>query len=80
MLCVAFNDVGELLTGDSNGNINIWHRNSCRLIKTIFNAHDGSIFDICSLKDGTFVTGGGKDKKIIEWDSSMNKTGREAKV
>lgn len=80
ILCMTFNDVGELLTGDSNGNIIVWHQNSGRIIRTIFNAHDGSIFDICTLKDGTIVTGGGKDKKIIEWNANMNRTGREAKV
>lgn len=80
ILCMTFNDVGELLTGDSNGNIIVWHQNSGRMIRTIFNAHDGSIFDICTLKDGTIVTGGGKDKKIIEWNANMNRTGREAKL
>lgn len=77
---MSFTDVGELLTGDSNGNIIIWHKNTCRIIRTIQNAHEGPIFDICSLKNGTFVTGGGKDKRIIEWDSNMNRTGKEAKV
>ena len=77
---MAFNDMGELLTGDSNGNIIVWHQNSNRIVRTIHNAHDGNIFDICTLKDGTIVSGGGKDKKIIEWDANMNKTGREAKV
>ncbi|KPM01385.1 echinoderm microtubule-associated protein-like protein 1 [Sarcoptes scabiei] len=80
ILCMSFTDVGELLTGDSNGNIIIWHKNTCRIIRTIQNAHEGPIFDICSLKNGTFVTGGGKDKRIIEWDSNMNRTGKEAKL
>lgn len=77
---MTFNDVGELLTGDSNGNIIIWQPNTIRIQRTIYDAHDGSIFDICALKDGTIVTGGGKDKKIIEWNANMNRTGREAKV
>lgn len=80
ILCIAFTDNGELITGDSNGNIIIWHQSSNRIVRTIHNAHDGSIFDICTLKDGKIVSGGGKDKRIIEWDSNMNRTGREAKV
>jgi hypothetical protein len=42
-------------------------------------AHEGGIFSICIMKDGTFVTGG-KDKKIIEWNNSYKRTGREHEV
>ncbi|KAJ6218486.1 hypothetical protein RDWZM_009643 [Blomia tropicalis] len=80
ILCLAFNDLGELLTGDSNGNIIVWHQNTNRIVRIIHNAHDGAIFDICTLKDGKIVSGGGKDKKIVEWDSNMSRTGREAKL
>ena len=77
---MAYNDLGELLTGDSNGNIMVWQRSTNRPIRTIYNAHDGGVFTICILKDGTLVTGGGKDKRIVEWDLNINRTGREAKV
>lgn len=77
---MSFNDVGEILVGDSNGNISLWHPTSHRIIRVIMGAHEGPIFDICTLKNGTFVTGGGKDKRIIEWDSSMVPTGNEATV
>ena len=77
---MAYNDLGELLTGDSNGNIMVWQRSANRPIRTIFNAHEGGVFTVCILKDGTVVTGGGKDKRIVEWDINLNRTGREAKV
>ena len=77
---MAYNDLGELLTGDSNGNIMVWQRTTYRPIRTIYNAHEGGVFTICVLKDGTVVTGGGKDKRIVEWDLNLNRTGREAKV
>lgn len=80
ILCLAFNDLGELLTGDSNGNIIIWNSAMGRICRTIMGAHDGPIFNICTLKDGKIVSGGGKDKRIIEWDAAMVRTGREAKV
>lgn len=80
MLSLAFNDNGELLTGDSNGNIMVWMRGSNRPSRTIFNAHEAGVFTICTLKDGTYLTGGGKDRRIVEWDQKFNPTGREAKV
>ena len=80
MLCMAYNDLGELLTGDSNGNIMFWQRTLNRPIRTIYNAHEGGVFTICILKDGTVMTGGGKDRRIVEWDANLNRTGREAKL
>jgi microtubule-associated protein-like 1/2 len=77
---MAYNDIGELLTGDSNGNIIVWQKSTNRSTRTVYNAHDGGVFTICAMKDGTIVTGGGKDRRIVEWDSNLNKTGREAKV
>jgi microtubule-associated protein-like 1/2 len=77
---MAYNDVGELLTGDSNGNIIVWQKGTNRSTRTVHNAHDSGVFTICAMKDGTIVTGGGKDRRIVEWDSNLNKTGREAKV
>ena len=76
---MAFNHCGELLTGDSNGSMIVWAPSTNRIIRTIHSAHDGQIFDICVLKDGCVVTGG-KDKRIVEWDLRLNRTGREAKV
>jgi len=42
-------------------------------------AHDGSIFSICVVKDGGLLTGG-KDRRLIEWDITYKKTGREHEV
>lgn len=36
-------------------------------------AHEGGIFSICVLKDGTMVSGGGKDRKVALWDHSYKK-------
>ncbi|XP_071039318.1 echinoderm microtubule-associated protein-like 2 isoform X8 [Parasteatoda tepidariorum] len=80
VLCISLTETGELLTGDSNGNILIWSRGSNRVTRTIYNAHDGGVFSICSMKDGTFLSGGGRDRRIVEWDHALSRTGREAKL
>ncbi|XP_026300559.1 echinoderm microtubule-associated protein-like 2 isoform X8 [Apis mellifera] len=78
--CVAFNQNGDVLTGDSNGNIIVWGRGTNTISKIVRNVHEGSIFSICVLKDGFIVTGGGKDGKILYFDESLNLTGEEAQI
>lgn len=36
-------------------------------------AHEGGIFSLCVLKDGTLVSGGGKDRKVVLWDHEYHK-------
>lgn len=36
-------------------------------------AHEGGIFSVCVLKDGTMVSGGGKDRKVVLWDHDYRK-------
>ncbi|XP_031785900.1 echinoderm microtubule-associated protein-like 2 isoform X7 [Nasonia vitripennis] len=69
--CLAFNQDGDVLTGDSNGNIIIWARGTNTITKVIRTLHDGSIFAMCVLKDGTIMTGGGKDGRIVLLDISL---------
>ncbi|XP_042144589.1 echinoderm microtubule-associated protein-like 2 isoform X6 [Ixodes scapularis] len=80
VLCMTFTDLGELLTGDSNGNIMVWQRGSNRVARVVSNAHDGPLFSICAMKDGTIVTGGAKDRKVVQWDANLVRTGQEAKL
>ena len=42
--------------------------------------HDGPIFSICVLKDGSIITGGGKDSRIVKFDTLYRKTGMEAQL
>ena len=46
----------------------------------MWNVHDGPIFTICVLKDGSIITGGGKDGRLVKYDSKFTPTGREAKL
>ncbi|XP_043494550.1 echinoderm microtubule-associated protein-like 2 isoform X7 [Polistes fuscatus] len=78
--CVAFNQNGDVLTGDSNGNIIVWARGTNTISRLVRNLHEGSIFSICVLKNGNVITGGGKDGRILHFDGSLNPTGEEAQI
>lgn len=78
--CVAFLQTGETITGDSNGNLAVWGRGTNTIWKFIKNVHEGGVFSICVSKDGSVITGGGKDGKIIEFDSNLTLTGLISQV
>nr|XP_050856764.1 echinoderm microtubule-associated protein-like 2 isoform X8 [Vespula vulgaris] len=78
--CVAFNQNGDVLTGDSNGNIIVWARGTNTIFRLVRNLHEGSIFSICVLKNGNVITGGGKDGRILLFDGSLNPTGEAAQI
>lgn len=50
------------------------------LTKVIRALHEGSIFAMCVLKDGTIMTGGGKDGRIVHLDTSLSIIRSEAQV
>lgn len=80
VICVAFTHRGEVITGDSNGNLIVWGRGTNTISKFVKNIHEGNVFSICVLKEGNIITGGGKDGKLIEFDSSLQRTGAEYQV
>uniref|UniRef100_A0A1A8MXI3 Echinoderm microtubule associated protein like 1 n=1 Tax=Nothobranchius pienaari TaxID=704102 RepID=A0A1A8MXI3_9TELE len=69
VLCVTFAENGDAITGDSSGNILVWGKGTNRISHVIQGAHEGSIFAVCMLRNGTLVSGG-KDRRLISWDSS----------
>ncbi len=72
---MTFNLGGEVITGDSSGNIIVWGKDqrSIFYIKhSIVRAHEKSVFSLCHLEDGTLVSGGGLDRRIIAWDGSQD--------
>uniref|UniRef100_A0A8C7YF04 EMAP like 2 n=1 Tax=Oryzias sinensis TaxID=183150 RepID=A0A8C7YF04_9TELE len=73
VLCVAFAENGDTITGDSSGNIYIWAKGGTRISHAVSGAHEGGIFSICVLKDGTMVSGGGKDRRVVLWDHDYRK-------
>lgn len=79
VLCLTFNDLGETITGDSNGNIIIWPRGSNRPGRVIHDVHPGGVFSVLAMKDGSYLTGG-RDRRIVEWDENFVPTGRQAEL
>ncbi|XP_041828290.1 echinoderm microtubule-associated protein-like 1 isoform X7 [Melanotaenia boesemani] len=69
VLCVTFAENGDAITGDSSGNILVWGKGTNRISHVIQGAHEGSIFAVCMLRNGTLVSGG-KDRRLVSWDSS----------
>ncbi|KAK1900253.1 Echinoderm microtubule-associated protein-like 1, partial [Dissostichus eleginoides] len=64
---------GDAITGDSSGNIYVWAKGGYRISQVVSGAHEGGIFSVCVLKDGTMVSGGGKDRKVVLWDHDYKK-------
>lgn len=79
VLCMTFNDFGDTISGDSNGNIVVWPHGGNKPKQIVRAAHDGGVFSILAMKDGTYLTGG-RDRRIVEWDDSLNATGREIEL
>ena len=48
--------------------------------KALVGAHEGGIFSLCVMKDGSVLSGGGKDRRIIHWSNAYQKTGQETEV
>uniref|UniRef100_A0A671X8N2 EMAP like 3 n=1 Tax=Sparus aurata TaxID=8175 RepID=A0A671X8N2_SPAAU len=66
--CFVFSLTGDVLTGDSEGNILTWGKSAAD-VKTL--AHEGSVFTLCTLQGGGLLSGGGKDRKIIRWSADL---------
>ncbi|XP_011534844.1 echinoderm microtubule-associated protein-like 1 isoform X5 [Homo sapiens] len=73
VLCVTFSENGDTITGDSSGNILVWGKGTNRISYAVQGAHEGGIFALCMLRDGTLVSGGGKDRKLISWSGNYQK-------
>ncbi len=78
--CLAFTGTGDVLSGDSSGNVLVWARGTNVVAKAVRGAHEGPIFSIFTLKDGEILTGGGKDSRVVQWDPEMTKTELETVV
>uniref|UniRef100_A0A8C9TB42 EMAP like 3 n=1 Tax=Scleropages formosus TaxID=113540 RepID=A0A8C9TB42_SCLFO len=81
--CFVFSGTGDVLTGDSEGNILTWGKSAAD-IKTLgkgaketyqimrqTRAHEGSVFTLCVLQGGAILSGGGKDRRVIRWSVDL---------
>ncbi|KAF1409500.1 Echinoderm microtubule-associated protein-like 3, partial [Spheniscus humboldti] len=81
--CFIFDAAGDVLTGDSEGNILTWTRaagdgrtpgkgaKETYQIGQQTRAHEGSIFALCRRRDGTVLSGGGKDRRVVCWSPAL---------
>ncbi|XP_070622263.1 echinoderm microtubule-associated protein-like 3 isoform X1 [Erythrolamprus reginae] len=77
--CFVFDANGDVLTGDSEGSILTWARAAADIrtlgkgaketyqISKQTHAHEGSIFCLCLCRDGSVLSGGGKDRRLVRW-------------
>uniref|UniRef100_A0A3B3ZKE1 Uncharacterized protein n=1 Tax=Periophthalmus magnuspinnatus TaxID=409849 RepID=A0A3B3ZKE1_9GOBI len=68
--CFVFSLTGDVLTGDSEGNILTWGKSTFQIMRQT-KAHEGSVFTLCTLPGGGLLSGGGKDRKIIRWSADL---------
>ncbi|XP_021074306.1 echinoderm microtubule-associated protein-like 2 isoform X1 [Mus pahari] len=73
VLCVTFLEDGDVVTGDSGGNLYVWGKGGNRITQEVQGAHDGGVFALCALRDGTLVSGGGRDRRVVLWGSDYSK-------
>ncbi|XP_047282672.1 echinoderm microtubule-associated protein-like 3 isoform X7 [Homo sapiens] len=82
--CFVFLPDGDILTGDSEGNILTWGRSPSDSktpgrggaketygIVAQAHAHEGSIFALCLRRDGTVLSGGGRDRRLVQWGPGL---------
>ncbi|KAM4617509.1 echinoderm microtubule-associated protein-like 3 [Discoglossus pictus] len=82
--CLLFDRTGDVLTGDSEGQILTWGRSAAdtrtlgRGAKDTYQivrhtrAHDGSVSALCSLRDGCVLSAGGKDRRLVLWSETLS--------
>ncbi|KAG7301899.1 hypothetical protein JYU34_013319 [Plutella xylostella] len=70
--CLAFNHNGDVLSGDSSGNVIVWGRGTNTILKLVKGVHDGPLFCLLTLKEGQVVTGGGKDGRVVMFDEDLS--------
>uniref|UniRef100_H2Z3H4 Uncharacterized protein n=1 Tax=Ciona savignyi TaxID=51511 RepID=H2Z3H4_CIOSA len=64
ILCLGFTSNGDVISGDSSGNVQVWTKGR-KIAQVLDNAHEGPVFCISPVRDG-FLTGG-KDGCIKKW-------------
>lgn len=76
VLCSNVAQNGDLLTGDSDGNVMIWK--DVKVIRVLKGAHQGSVGDICVMDDGTIISGGLSDGAFVVFDDRYQLIGAGA--
>uniref|UniRef100_A0A8C4QU63 Echinoderm microtubule-associated protein-like 2 n=1 Tax=Eptatretus burgeri TaxID=7764 RepID=A0A8C4QU63_EPTBU len=72
ILCVEFTKSGDVISGDSNGNLYIWGKGTNRITRAVPAVHKGGVIAMSVLPSGTLVTGG-KDSCLTFFDADLQK-------
>ncbi|XP_022826453.1 echinoderm microtubule-associated protein-like 2 isoform X4 [Spodoptera litura] len=78
--CLGFNHNGDVLSGDSSGNIAVWARGTNTVAKLVRGVHSGAVFSLCALKEGGVLSAGGKDGRLVLFGPDLTPTGQEAAI
>ena len=73
VICVAFANSGEIISGDTEGNLMVWR--SVKVVRVLKGAHTGPVADVCVMDDGSFVSGGVSDGALVVFDSRYDLIG-----
>ena len=74
--CAAFAKSGEILTGDTDGNVMIW--GGVKVVRVLKGAHEGSVASICVMDDGSIVSGGLSDGAFVVFNEQYQLIGAGA--
>nr|CAD7260679.1 unnamed protein product [Timema shepardi] len=71
---IQFEQDGDVVTADGDGFITIYSVDSdgAYFVRMEFEAHNKGISSLVMLSEGTLLSGGEKDRKIVAWDSLQN--------
>ena len=84
-LALVCNLKGDIIVGDSDGNILFWNYKDkdLKMTRIIKDAHEGGVFSLYSNQnenDSFSLISGGKDGRVLEWDQEFKKTGRHLEI
>nr|CAD7588554.1 unnamed protein product [Timema genevievae] len=71
---IQFEQDGDVVTADGDGFITVYSVDSdgAYFVRMEFEAHNKGISSLVMLSEGTLLSGGEKDRKIVAWDSLQN--------
>lgn len=79
VLCIAFSHNGEVVSGDTDGNLIFWNAKEGRITRIIKEIHEGGVFSV--MFNEQYLISGGKDGKLIEWSlENLQRSGRELQI
>ena len=72
--CIAFLESGDIAVGDSEGAISVYSvSNDGEYFRTnVWEAHHRGVTCLLGLTEGTILSGGDKDRRIVAWDTNRN--------